>query len=375
MKNKKFFIFGLFFSLLFFGGVFLGIAITRTATSSNLNINFSVPAGSAVCGNGIVEGGEECDGLDLNGRTCFNFSFVCGTLSCESDCTLNSSACTNTCGGGGPSADTTPPTITNIFSSSSLTYAKVSWSAVDNNPELPVCVFNYGLDTSYSLNTAVYNNNSNFWIELNGLESAKKYFYQIRCNDASNNYVFATGEFETLVVLPEKSLSLEVYARPDKRVGGNNYSLPALLVFSDNSAHEIFKIVQINLDNSGYYKNLNISLPIYNNFSVFLKGRSHLAKKISGVNITADTSELILNFTDSTILNSWGSYYLYAGDTQGDWPGLKDNIVDVLDLSAEDVKFNQLNDLDTDLNGDGITDISDVSIVLINFNMQGDLLP
>ncbi|HIH21166.1 MAG TPA: hypothetical protein HA222_00690 [Candidatus Diapherotrites archaeon] len=40
----------------------------------------------AVCGNGIVETGEQCDGTDLAGQTCQSQGFVGGTLGCNSEC-------------------------------------------------------------------------------------------------------------------------------------------------------------------------------------------------------------------------------------------------------------------------------------------------
>ncbi len=46
------------------------------------------------CGNGTVDSGEECDGTELNGKACTDFSFTGGTLSCKSDCTFDKSACT-----------------------------------------------------------------------------------------------------------------------------------------------------------------------------------------------------------------------------------------------------------------------------------------
>lgn len=57
----------------------------------------------AVCGNGIMEAGEQCDGANLAGQTCANSGFTSGTLSCTSSCTLNTSACVTTgpvCGNG-----------------------------------------------------------------------------------------------------------------------------------------------------------------------------------------------------------------------------------------------------------------------------------
>jgi len=50
-------------------------------------------AKNAACGNGIVESGEQCDGPDLNGQTCGSAGFSVGTLSCNSDCTFDTSEC------------------------------------------------------------------------------------------------------------------------------------------------------------------------------------------------------------------------------------------------------------------------------------------
>src|SRR3989344_5632062 len=55
-----------------------------------------------VCGNGIVEGTEVCDGNNLNGQTCQNQGFGGGTLVCAGNClsfvtTGCTSSCTNEC--------------------------------------------------------------------------------------------------------------------------------------------------------------------------------------------------------------------------------------------------------------------------------------
>jgi hypothetical protein len=52
---------------------------------------------SLLCGNGTIDDGEECDGGNLGGATCSSEGFFGGTLSCSSNCTLNTSQCTN-CG-------------------------------------------------------------------------------------------------------------------------------------------------------------------------------------------------------------------------------------------------------------------------------------
>ncbi len=61
-----------------------------------------------LCGNGVVNSGEQCDGTNLNGKSCTTNppstnppSYTGGTLSCKSDCTFNTSLCTtNLCGNG-----------------------------------------------------------------------------------------------------------------------------------------------------------------------------------------------------------------------------------------------------------------------------------
>jgi hypothetical protein len=49
---------------------------------------------NAECGNGIVEDGEECDGVDLNGEDCSSQGFIGGTLSCT-NCSFNTNNCNN----------------------------------------------------------------------------------------------------------------------------------------------------------------------------------------------------------------------------------------------------------------------------------------
>lgn len=63
----------------------------------------SESTGATVCGNGIVEGDEECDGLDLVGEDCTTRGFASGILRC-SECSLDASECTN-CGNGVLDAD------------------------------------------------------------------------------------------------------------------------------------------------------------------------------------------------------------------------------------------------------------------------------
>ncbi|MFH2008258.1 MAG: hypothetical protein ABI333_16865 [bacterium] len=57
--------------------------------------------GSGDCGNDLVEAGEDCDGDNLDGRTCESLGLGSGVLLCTASCEYNLSACGNgTCGNG-----------------------------------------------------------------------------------------------------------------------------------------------------------------------------------------------------------------------------------------------------------------------------------
>jgi hypothetical protein len=51
-------------------------------------------AGGPVCGNGIIETGEQCDGGNLGGASCTSLGFTGGTLACSGSCTYDTSGCT-----------------------------------------------------------------------------------------------------------------------------------------------------------------------------------------------------------------------------------------------------------------------------------------
>ncbi len=54
----------------------------------------STGSSTIVCGNGIIEGTEECDGTNLNEKTCTSFGYTGGALTCTSGCLLNKTLCT-----------------------------------------------------------------------------------------------------------------------------------------------------------------------------------------------------------------------------------------------------------------------------------------
>lgn len=63
------------------------------------------PTGTMLCGNGMIDGMEACDGANLNAKTCADFGGMAAqTLSCKADCTFDTSACQGMGGAVLPSA-------------------------------------------------------------------------------------------------------------------------------------------------------------------------------------------------------------------------------------------------------------------------------
>jgi len=86
-KNLSFYLTPLFsaFILLFF----LDIRYTEANSMKNVNVTVSI----SICGNKIIEGGEDCEGGNLNGQTCESIGYGPGTLSCDIACSFDTYSC------------------------------------------------------------------------------------------------------------------------------------------------------------------------------------------------------------------------------------------------------------------------------------------
>lgn len=68
---------------------FWGMDIVYAQTWDSLDATVKI----SVCGNEVIEGGEDCEGDDLNDQTCQTLGFGPGTLSCDIACSFDTYEC------------------------------------------------------------------------------------------------------------------------------------------------------------------------------------------------------------------------------------------------------------------------------------------
>src|SRR5205814_3694792 len=71
-------------------------SLIRLSCAVLLLVTVAPRPGFAACGDNHIDGNEECDGSDLNGKTCSDVTSGFaqgGTLACKADCTLDTSDC------------------------------------------------------------------------------------------------------------------------------------------------------------------------------------------------------------------------------------------------------------------------------------------
>jgi len=183
--RKKFLTLILFFLLLgILGGLFFDSSSAKMFTKILGWQKFQIPsafaAGNAtvqstikitVCGNGIIETGEQCDPLGpvLGGQTCQSKGYTGGNLSCWPYCEFNTSGCTSG-GGGGGGGGYVPPVETRVnFSGRAY-------------PRSTVTLLK---DAQIAASTAA-GADSNFQISLSGI-SAGNYIFSVYSEDKNGN--------------------------------------------------------------------------------------------------------------------------------------------------------------------------------------------
>lgn len=63
--------------------------VTQTPPSSVIDATVD----TSLCGDGVIEGPEDCEGKDLNGMKCKDLGYSGGSLDCNADCSFDISGC------------------------------------------------------------------------------------------------------------------------------------------------------------------------------------------------------------------------------------------------------------------------------------------
>ncbi len=294
---------------------------------------------------------------------------------------VNMNVPSETTGGGGTTIPS--PFIYDVSSSTGMTTARVVWKINDYGYGLNTTSIFYSTDYSYINTVSVFSSGTEFVADISGLQSDTVYNFRIT---ARNNSLVDATPYQPAQFKTQKAHilnSLTVLAKPEKRVvkTGGNYGAVANLLFFDFASGTILLNTTTALSQTGTTTLYNVEVPEATNLAVVLKTTSHLAKRLNGVN-TAVT-DLTLDFTDNN------TFYLLAGDMAGDLEILpppdpfaqflqsarRDEFVDILDISAIVSKFNnQIPGEPANLNMDSIVDAQDISIVLGNWNKEGDII-
>lgn len=71
----------------------LAILLKVTSVYADISDYLNATIKISICGNGIIEGGEDCEGEDLNSQTCESIGYGPGTLTCDIACSFDTYSC------------------------------------------------------------------------------------------------------------------------------------------------------------------------------------------------------------------------------------------------------------------------------------------
>lgn len=78
-------------SLILISSVNLRVNAQENVSTSLITADIKI----SVCGNNIIEGGEDCEGHNLNNKSCLDVGYRNGTLSCDVSCTFDTYQCSD----------------------------------------------------------------------------------------------------------------------------------------------------------------------------------------------------------------------------------------------------------------------------------------
>ncbi len=178
-----------------------------------------------------------------------------------------------------------------------------------------------------------------------------------QCDDGNNISGDGCNSICQIEGVSERTFTVKT--RPEKRVNPTqNWRTTATLAFLSKETGTVTFSTQVSISDTGWGTLMTSQIPdgVYD---VSLKGLSHLTKVMRNVDINADTHTLDFTFGET--------FYLTAGDVHES----KDDFINALDITAA-VKALYTSDVHADLNKDGLVNALDITITVNNLYRNGE---
>lgn len=309
------------------------------------------------CGDGVVSGGEQCDGSNLGGGSCTLQGFTGGSLSCTTSCTFNTSMCTsgsgsggNGGGGGGGGGGNTNPVIPNT-------------NVVFTGKAYPKSTVTLLKDAQVAA-TTVADANANFQMTLSNL-SGGNYIFSVYSEDTkgfrSSLLTFpisvttgVTTKVGNIFIAPSIAVDKSEVRRGDTIVIFGQSAPSSEITVSINSEEEFF-VKKMSDVNGAYLLNFDTS--------VLEMGHHNTKSKVSLDGEISSFSK-VAGFIVGTknILAQLPGKIAPKSDLNGD------SRINLVDFSILAYWYKRANPpASSDLNQDGKVDLTDFSILAFNW--------
>ncbi|MFA5247987.1 MAG: hypothetical protein WC415_01940 [Patescibacteria group bacterium] len=301
-----------------------------------------------VCGNGIIETDEQCDGGDFGGKTCASLGYSSGSLSCRADCSLNTSGCSSGDSGGGGGGGVAPAT-TVIFS---------GWA-------YPKSIITLLKDAQVAATGVAGTNDASFQITLTGLSGGNYTFSAYSEDSRGNRSSLLT--FSVSVTAGVTTNVNGVFIAPTISVDKKEVAQGDDITIFGQSAPDNEITITVNSEEAHYAKTISDKngIYLYNFDTAPLELGQHFTKSKAAVEDNISTFSKTIDFLVSTktIISPPAPKCLLKADLNDD---CKINLID-FSIAAywykrplnADIKI-----LETEkLNNDGKIDLVDFSIM------------
>ena len=303
---------------------------------------------SSVCGNGVKESGEQCDGSDLAGASCTSQGYTGGNLSCSASCTFNTSACTSGGGGGGGDGG----------GSGGSGYVAPVTSAIFNGRAYPKSTVTL-LKDAQIVATAIADTNATFSFNISGLTGGN-YIFSVYSEDNKGNRSYlltfpvsvtsgATTQISNIFLAPTIAVDKSEVKLGDNLAIFGQSSPNSEITISVNSNEEFFN--KIKADSGGTY--------LYNFDTSPLEIGQHFTKSKAALNGEITSFSATIGFAVGTKnVLAQPSAKILKGDLNSD------GRVNLIDFSITAYWYKRSSPpASADLNGDGKVDLIDFSIM------------